>query len=76
MALHKDKFEYISHKFSKHHTLLELSFVSELSRYPVSEDNSLEPVYQLRDLGVSVSGDLSWSPHIWSTADKPRQKAS
>ena len=56
--------------------IIELSFVSELYRYPVSEDNSLDPVYQLRDLGVLVSSNLSWSPHIRSIADKARQKAS
>ena len=27
MTLHKDKFDYMCHKFNKYHTLLELSFV-------------------------------------------------
>ena len=37
---------------------------------------TLQPVNQLRDLGVLVSKDLSWSPHIHSIANKARQKAS
>ena len=76
MALHKGKFEYMCHKFNKNHALLELPFVSELYKYSVSEETSLEPTYQLRDLGVLVSSNLSWSPHIRSITDKARQKAS
>ena len=38
MALHKDKFEYMCHKFNKNHAFLELPFVSELYKYPVSEE--------------------------------------
>ena len=76
MALHRDKFEYMCHEFNKNHALLELPFVSELYKYSVSEETSLEPTYQLRDLGVLVSSNLSWSPHIRSITDKVRQKAS
>ena len=76
MALHKDKFEYMCHKVNKNHALLELPFVSELYKYSVSEETSLEPTHQLRDLGVLVSSNLSWLPHIRSITDKARQKAS
>ncbi len=76
MALHKDKFEYMCHRHNRRSTLTELPFVSELYQYSVSHDKSLTPVEQLQDLGVIVSSDLSWSPHIRVIANKARQKAS
>ena len=76
MALHRDKFEYMCHTSNKRHMLSELPFVSECYQYRVSNDITLQPVNQLRDLGVLVSKDLSWSPHINSIANKARQKAS
>lgn len=76
MALHKDKFEYMCHKSNKQHFLTELPFVNECYQYRVSNDIILEPTYQLRDLGILVSDDLSWSPHIRAIANKARQKAS
>ena len=76
MALHKDKFEYMCHKFNKQHFIIELPFMNECYQYHVSNTVTLEPVYQLRDLGVLVSNDLSWSPHIRAIANTARQKAS
>ena len=76
MALHRDKFEYMCRKFNKQYMLSEIPFVSECYQYHVSNNIILQPVHQLRDLGVLVSKDLSWSPHIKSIANKARQKAS
>ena len=67
MALHKDEFEYMCHKFNKQYFLIELQFMNECYQYHVSNTVTLEPVYQLRDLGVLVSNDLSWSPQLLPT---------
>ena len=42
----------------------------------MTNEITLEPMHQLRDLGILVSSDLSWFPHIRSITDKARQKAS
>ena len=69
MSLHEDKFEYLCHSASKSNILRQLPFVCEFYQYKTSVD-FLSPVYQLRDLGVLVSHDLSWSAHIHNIADK------
>ena len=58
------------HKFNHQYVLSELPFVVEHYQYSVSKNTTLEPIHQLRDLGVMVSSDLSWSPHIRAIADK------
>ncbi len=77
MSLHKDKFEYMCHRSNRqHNTLAELPFWPENFTYTVSETITLYPVHQLRDLGVIISSDASWTPHIQTIVNKARQKAS
>ena len=77
MSLHKDKFEYMCHRSNRHHnTLAELPFWLENFTYIVSPTITLYPVNKLRDLGVIISSDASWTPHIQTIANKARQKAS
>ena len=76
MTLHKDKFEYMSYQHNRQNYLLELPFVCEQFRYKVSDTTLLRPVEQLRDLGVTMSSDLSWSPSIYEITGKARQKAA
>ena len=45
-------------------------------QYNVADDITLRPVHQLQDLGILMSSDLSWSPHIRAIANKARHKAS
>ena len=49
-----------------------------LYQYHVPNSNSIthQPVHQLCNIGVLVSCDLSWSPHIKDITSKARQKAS
>ena len=75
MKLHEDKFDLIVHRSKRHDTLQELPFMTECMSYNVSNGNELHPVQNLRDLGVTVSADLSWSLHIANAVSKARSKA-
>ena len=57
-------------------TLSELPFWLENFTYSVSDTITLYPVDQLRDLGITVSSDLSWTTHITGITNKARQKAA
>ena len=76
MALHEDKFEYICHLSNKRNPLYELPFVHEQFQYTTSTGTILTPVDQLRDLGITVSSDSSWTSHIRSSCDKARKMAA
>ena len=76
MALHEDKFEYICHLSNKRNPLHELPFVHEQFQYKTLSGTTLRPVEQLRDLGITVSKDLSWTSHIRSISDKARKMAA
>ena len=76
MALHEDKFEYICHLANKRNPLHQLPFAHENFQYATSTGNILTPVDQLRDLGIIVSKDLSYTSHIRSSCDKARKMAA
>ena len=77
MKLHEDKFELMVHRHNPKNPLYELPFVtSEVMSYSVSSGDSLQPTRMLRDLGVTVSSDLSWTPHISAITCKARSVAS
>ena len=76
MSLHKDKFEYMSYQHNRQNTLTELPSICEQFQYWVSDTSLLRPVLQLRDLGVTLTSDLSWTPFILEITSKARQKAA
>ena len=76
MSLHKDKFEYISYQHNRHNTLTELPFICKQFQFWVSDTTVLRPTLQLRDLGVKMASDLSWTHYILDITGKARQKAA
>ena len=76
MKLHEQKFELLNHLHNSKSSIYELPFVVENLRYKVSSEEILYPVENVRDLGVQVSNDLSWSRHIGSMVTKARSKLS
>ena len=76
MKLHEDKFELMVHKHRPNSAFYELPFVSESMMYTISGGDTIQPTDNLRDLGITVCSDLSWSLHISSIACKARSIAS
>lgn len=76
MKLHEQKFELLNHLHNSKSSLAELPFVAETLRYKVSNEVTLDPVEHVRDLGVQVSKDLSWSRHIGNMVTKARSTLS
>lgn len=76
MLLHEDKFELIVHKHRPTSSIYELPFVSEQMMYEISNGELITPVDVLKDLGVTVSSDLSWSTHISSITMRARSVAA
>ena len=76
MMLHEDKFQLMVHQHHPAAPLLQMPFAIEQMTYKVSNGETLYPVEQLPDLGVVVSSDLSWSPHIYAVVSKARSVAS
>ena len=76
MILHQDKFEYINHSTGEAKLLKNLPFTSELYQYTTPDGTTITPTELVRDLGVTISSDLSWGPHITNITDSARKMCS
>ena len=76
MQLHEQKSELVIHKHKPGDLLQELPFSPLTMSYTSSTGEALYPSENVRDLGVTVSHDLSWSRHICGTVAKARNVAS
>jgi hypothetical protein len=76
MKLHEQKFELLNHLHNSKSSFSELPFFSETLHCKISGEDMLYPVEEVRDLGVMVSADLSWSRHIDSMVSKARSTLS
>ena len=72
MQLHEDKFEYVNHSTGETKWLRNLPFSSEFYQYTTPNGSIIEPIDQVRDLGVLISSNLSWDPHITNMTDSAR----
>ena len=76
MVLHQDKFELLSHRAEPNHPLTELPFHPDYTDYVTNEGSIISPTYAVKDLGVTITSDLSWSTHITNITDSSRKIAS
>ena len=64
MQLNGDKFEVLNFCLNKSHLLRTLPFSKELLQYNLPDGSIIEPSDSVKDLGVLLSDNCSWSPHI------------
>ena len=76
MKLHEGKFELVTYRASPPSLLEELPFSICEFTYTTSNGTMLYPKSLVRDLGIMMSDDLSWTQHINHITNKARQMAS
>ena len=76
MLLHEKKFEVLNYVLNTSSLLRQLPFTSGCKEYTTTEGHVIEPAKSVRDLGVLLSSDRSWSPHIEQTVQSGRKMAS
>ena len=76
MLLHEKKFQYVNHSTGDSKLLKELPFTSELYQYVTSNGTILPPIDSVRDLGIKVTSNLSWSQHIRIIVDNANRMAA
>ena len=76
MVLHQNKFELLSHRADQNHQLDELPFYPEFTHYTTNDGNIISPAHTVKDLGITITNDLSWSKHISKISSDARKTAS
>ena len=76
MLLHQKKFELVCHSVSNHNNLNHLPFYTEYTEYETADGTIISPQNTVKDLGVLISSDLSWSPHISKVTESARKISS
>ena len=77
MQLHQNKTEFLQHCFSANARLLrELPFVMYDQIYKTTERELIYPNEVVKDLGITVCTDLSWTSHINIISERARKASS
>ena len=73
MVLNEDKFELICHSSKKSSLLQQLPFSSQYYEYLTPKGTTITRCDKVKDLGINITPDLSWTPHINIKADTARR---
>ena len=76
MQLNETKFEVVNYTLNRSEWLRALPFHPENCIYYTSDGTPLEPSATVRDLGVLLSSDRSWTPHIAQVVKSARTMAA
>ena len=76
MILHQDKFEVMNFCLNTSFLLRNLPFTAELRQYTTPNGTILQPTKSIRDLGVVVSDDCSWTLQVNRVVTESRKLAS
>ena len=76
MVLHQKKFELLCHSINRHNHLKHLPFYTEYTEYHTEDGSIISPQCSVKDLGVTITPDISWSPHISKVTEAARKTSS
>ena len=76
MQLNEAKFEILNYSLNNSLLLRKLPFTSQYSCYNLPNGRTIDPAKTVRDLGVLLSNDCSWSSHIQQMAKTARTMTS
>ena len=76
MQLHEKKFEVLNYSLNSSLLLRNLPHTAECMQYSTSDGYIIDPTSVVRDLGVHLSDDCTWTAHINVTVQEARKKAS
>ena len=76
MQLHEGKFELLSYSTNSSQLLKELPFTTGLLEYSTPSGSIIKPKPVVKDLGVYLSSDYSWTPHISQMVASARKIAA
>ena len=69
MKLHQAKFELLTHSTGRAKLLNELPFSAQFTEYRTEDESVISPKTKVRDLGITITEDLTWSTHIKNITD-------
>ena len=76
MILHEDKFELMCHTTSKCNLSQQLPFSNQYFEYTTPNGVNIQHSDIIKDLGIRITPNLSWSPQINMLADSARRLIS